>query len=94
MFCLFYFFCKAETEKPEHTCQKYLDECISLRCPYGVEAYVDETLCNRCRCYNPCDGKECDANSLCAIDLNNNKTSESDKNFIAVCRQSLFATLF
>lgn len=75
-------------EKEPHPCQAYFDECPNLRCPYGIEAYVDENQCNRCQCHDPCKSVECPQDSQCAIDLNSNRTTAQDPTFIAVCRQS------
>ncbi|XP_060520392.1 papilin isoform X2 [Cylas formicarius] len=71
-----------------HECQAKFDECTTLRCPYGVEAYVDENDCNGCRCKDPCKDVECGEGTQCAIDLNRNKISNLDADFIAICRDS------
>lgn len=73
--------------KEPHPCQSYFDECATLRCPYGIEAYVDENQCNRCQCHDPCKSVNCPDDSQCAIDLNRNRTTAQDPTFIAVCRQ-------
>ncbi|XP_019769290.2 papilin isoform X1 [Dendroctonus ponderosae] len=70
-----------------HECQAKFDECTSLRCPYGIEAYVDENDCNGCRCRDPCKDIDCPDGTQCGIDLNRNKTSATDADFIAVCRE-------
>ncbi|KAK4885313.1 hypothetical protein RN001_001584 [Aquatica leii] len=93
-------FCKdyvAQTEAPivtqpgevaPHPCQHYLDECGTLVCEYGTEAFVDEdNLCTRCRCHDPCREIICGENQQCAVDLNRNRTTFEDPTFIAVCRQ-------
>lgn len=77
-------------EKEPHPCQAYFDECATLRCPYGIEAYVDDNQCNRCQCHDPCKSISCDEGSQCAIDLNRNRTTAQDPTFIAVCRQSKY----
>ncbi|KYB26517.1 Papilin-like Protein [Tribolium castaneum] len=71
----------------DHPCQAHFDECATLRCPYGIEAYVDDNQCNRCQCQNPCSTVDCPPNSQCAIDINRNKTSSEDPDFIAICRE-------
>lgn len=71
----------------DHPCQAFFDECVTLRCPYGIEAYVDDNQCNRCQCQNPCSKVDCPQGSQCAIDINRNKTSSADPDFIAICRQ-------
>lgn len=79
-----------DTGKGEHPCQKYLDECGTMRCEYGTEAYVDEeTQCTRCRCHNPCRSSICDDGFQCAVDLNRNRTTSDDPTFIAVCRPGI-----
>jgi hypothetical protein len=72
----------------DHPCQAHFDECATLRCPYGIEAYVDDNQCNRCQCQNPCSKVDCPPNSQCAIDINRNRTTSEDPDFIAVCRES------
>lgn len=84
----FRFFCVAVSPQ-DHPCQAHFDECATLRCPYGIEAYVDDNQCNRCQCQNPCSKVDCPPNSQCAIDINRNKTSNQDPDFIAVCRESI-----
>lgn len=76
------------TEMPLHPCQELFDECTTLKCAYGVEAYVDENDCNRCQCKDPCRNVECLEGEQCAIDINRNKTIDSNADFIAICRQS------
>jgi hypothetical protein len=71
----------------DHPCQAHFDECATLRCPYGIEAYVDDNQCNRCQCQNPCSKVDCPPNSQCAIDINRNRTTSEDPDFIAVCRE-------
>ncbi|XP_050294454.1 papilin isoform X2 [Anthonomus grandis grandis] len=68
-------------------CQEKFEECSNLRCPYGVEAYVDENDCNGCRCRDPCRDVDCPENTKCGIDLNRNRTSQEDAEFVAVCRE-------
>nr|XP_023024406.1 papilin-like [Leptinotarsa decemlineata] len=75
------------TEDPTRSCQETFNECTTLMCPYGVEPYVDENDCNRCRCRDPCMGVECPEDEQCAIDINMNKTSSQDADFIAICRK-------
>lgn len=75
-------------EREPHPCQAYFDECPTLRCPYGIEAYVDDNQCNRCQCHDPCRSIDCPENSECAIEFNRNRTTAQDPTFIAVCRQS------
>ncbi|KAG5871898.1 hypothetical protein JTB14_030952 [Gonioctena quinquepunctata] len=72
---------------PPPSCHEVFNECTTLRCPYGVEPYVDENECNRCRCRDPCMGVECLEDEQCAIDINRNKTSPEDADFIAICRK-------
>lgn len=80
-----------DTSSNEHQCQKYVDECTTLHCPYGIEPFVDEeTQCNKCRCHDPCKGVHCSVGTQCAIDLNHNRTSAADPNFVAVCRHSTY----
>ncbi|XP_018562061.1 papilin [Anoplophora glabripennis] len=76
------------TDVPQHPCQEMFDECTTLKCAYGVEAYVDENECNRCQCKDPCRNVECLEDEQCAIDINRNKTSDANADFIAICRQS------
>nr|CAI5860889.1 unnamed protein product [Callosobruchus analis] len=75
------------TEVAPHPCQEVFDECTTLRCPYGVEPYVDENECNRCQCRDPCAGVACREDEQCAIDINRNKTGGGDADFVAICRQ-------
>ncbi|VEN50612.1 unnamed protein product [Callosobruchus maculatus] len=75
------------TEVAPHPCQEVFDECTTLRCPYGVEPYVDENECNRCQCRDPCSGVACREDEQCAIDINRNKTGGTDADFVAICRQ-------
>ncbi|KAK5647606.1 hypothetical protein RI129_002498 [Pyrocoelia pectoralis] len=76
----------AYTEITE-TCQQYIEECGTLICEYGTEAFVDEeSLCTKCRCHDPCSGTICRQNQRCAVDLNRNRTTYDDPTFIAVCR--------
>lgn len=75
------------TDKPPHPCQEAFDECTTLQCPYGVEPFVDENECHRCRCRDPCLNVECSEDERCAIDINRNKTSPKDADFIAICRE-------
>ncbi|XP_057655879.1 papilin isoform X11 [Diorhabda carinulata] len=77
------------TQMPEHPCQAAFDECTTLRCAYGVEPFVDENECNRCRCRDPCMEIECLPDEQCAIDININKTSPQDADFIAICRKQI-----
>lgn len=86
-FSIRYVLAEETAEEDDHNCQVYLDECAQMRCPYGMEAFVDETECNRCRCIEPCSGVECPEGSQCGIDINRNRTSNYDPNFIAVCRE-------
>ncbi|CAH1111392.1 unnamed protein product, partial [Psylliodes chrysocephalus] len=75
------------TDMAPHPCQEAFDECTTLRCPYGVEPFVDENECNRCRCRDPCSEVDCLEDEQCAIDLNTNKTSPQDADFLAICRK-------
>lgn len=75
-------------EREPHPCQAYFDECPTLRCPYGIEAYVDDNQCNRCQCHDPCKSVDCPEESQCGIDFNSNRTTPQDPTFIAVCRLS------
>lgn len=59
-----------------------------MHCPYGQQISVDDQLCNKCKCLDPCENINCEAESLCAIDVNINKTHDDDPNFIGVCRKS------
>ncbi|XP_066141086.1 papilin isoform X3 [Euwallacea fornicatus] len=68
-------------------CQDKFEECTTLRCPYGIEAYVDDNDCNGCRCQDPCGNVACPEGTQCGIDLNINKTSIDDVDFVAVCRE-------
>ncbi|KAK9886678.1 hypothetical protein WA026_017598 [Henosepilachna vigintioctopunctata] len=83
-----------QTESPPtypvgtHPCQTQFEQCAKLRCPYGIDAYVDENNCNNCRCNDPCRQVECAEGTKCAIDFNRNRTVDIDANFIAVCRQT------
>ncbi|XP_031341557.1 papilin isoform X1 [Photinus pyralis] len=75
------------TEKSTEHCQQYIEECGTLICEYGTEAFVDDaTTCTKCRCHDPCTGVLCRQDQRCAVDLNRNRTTYDDPTFIAVCR--------
>ncbi|KAL1512853.1 hypothetical protein ABEB36_002368 [Hypothenemus hampei] len=89
-----YFLPHTEPSVPEpgvgtHECQARFEECTTLRCPYGIEAWVDDNGCNGCRCRDPCKDVECPEETQCAIDLNRNKTSPLDADFVAICREKI-----
>lgn len=81
---------------PEVTreCQVKFDECATLRCPYGLESYVDDNDCVGCQCRKPCEQVYCPEGSACGIDFNLNRTSPQDAEFVAVCRESKFKLLY
>ena len=78
---------------PSHPCQEVFNACTTLRCPYGIEAYIDNNDCHRCQCRDPCRGVECLEDERCAIDINRNKSSNTDADFIAICRKSKYNLL-
>lgn len=71
--------------KVETACSAALDDCNRLRCPYGIERFVDEAGCERCRCHDVCEGHQCDDGMQCAIDLYENPETGNTE-FRAVCR--------
>ncbi|XP_076259164.1 proteoglycan-like sulfated glycoprotein papilin isoform X9 [Rhynchophorus ferrugineus] len=68
-------------------CQYQFEQCNSLTCSYGTETYTDNHNCSVCRCVDPCRGIQCEQDTKCGIDLNTNKVSPDDAEFIAVCRK-------
>ncbi|PSN47564.1 hypothetical protein C0J52_19332 [Blattella germanica] len=73
-------------EKPEEDpCLNARLECNTLRCPYGVEKYLDNTYCERCQCHDPCKDQICPGGTECAVDLFRNPRTGSTE-FRAACR--------
>lgn len=66
-------------------CQALIDECESLRCPYGISKTYDANRCERCECENPCREYVCSEDSKCAVDVVADPTIGST--FAAVCRK-------
>ncbi|XP_043274071.1 papilin [Venturia canescens] len=50
-------------------CAEAHEECAIIRCPYGKEAYVDNSDCERCRCVDPCRVLYCPEGTRCSISL-------------------------
>ncbi|CAH0551174.1 unnamed protein product, partial [Brassicogethes aeneus] len=67
-------------------CIDYYNECSTMRCRYGIQAYVDENTCNRCKCHDPCEGYSCANETRCAIDLNRSEDNDGNQ-FVAICRE-------
>lgn len=90
MYLNFIYFHKAVppiAETNEEQCSDTYKNCISLRCPYGIEAYVDENNCNQCRCTDPCQSIQCEENTRCTIDINTKRENASDPQYISICRE-------
>lgn len=68
------------------SCQARIDECESLRCPYGISKTYDANGCERCECEDPCREYSCPEGSKCAVDVVPDPTLGST--FAAVCRKS------
>lgn len=68
-------------------CKARNEECISLRCPYGITRSYDQDGCERCECENPCRGYICPDDSQCAVDIQSDPRSGST--FAPVCRKSI-----
>ncbi|KAF3430423.1 hypothetical protein E2986_10746, partial [Frieseomelitta varia] len=64
-------------------CTEAREECNTIRCPYGKEAFVDSQDCERCRCVDPCRTQICPDNTKCAITLVATKDGTEYK---GVCR--------
>ncbi|XP_050510138.1 papilin isoform X5 [Diabrotica virgifera virgifera] len=77
---------KPTTYMPTQLCQETFNECTTLRCAYGVDPYVDENECNRCRCHEPCANVDCLPDEQCTIDINRNRMSPQEAEFITICR--------
>lgn len=71
--------------RPEQ-CRSRIEECNSLRCPYGITRNYDQDGCERCECENPCRGYNCPEDSQCAVDIQ--ADSQSGSTFAPVCRKS------
>uniref|UniRef100_A0A8D9BTP0 Papilin n=1 Tax=Cacopsylla melanoneura TaxID=428564 RepID=A0A8D9BTP0_9HEMI len=74
--------------QPEDPCASATAECRSVfNCQYGVERWLNQHGCERCRCNDPCanDHPGCPSDSRCAVDPVRNPDSR-DTQYIAVCR--------
>ncbi|XP_074105077.1 proteoglycan-like sulfated glycoprotein papilin isoform X3 [Cotesia typhae] len=65
-------------------CVEAKDECNTVQCPYGKEAYVDDQDCERCRCADPCRSVNCPEGSRCSITLA--ASADQGTEYRAVCR--------
>jgi len=68
-------------------CKQLSEE--AMRCPYGLEHWVNAVGCEDCRCYNPClpgaDQKSvCPADYQCIVDVIT--TENGDTKYKATCR--------
>lgn len=66
-------------------CAEARQECNTIHCPYGKEAFVDDQDCERCRCVDPCRAQICPDGTKCAITLVATKDGTEYK---GVCRSS------
>lgn len=66
----------------EASCEAARRECGTLRCPYGEARKVDASGCERCSCYDPCEGMVCHPGQQCGIEL----VREATMQFRPVCR--------
>ncbi|XP_017784218.1 PREDICTED: papilin isoform X2 [Nicrophorus vespilloides] len=73
------------TEVP-NLCLEEQETCNTMKCAYGRKSSIDENMCTKCSCYDPCEGQVCDENSQCGVDINMNRTSEQDASYVPVCR--------
>ncbi|KAI5748262.1 hypothetical protein M8J77_023592 [Diaphorina citri] len=78
-----------EPPKPEEDpCAAARAECSAVfNCNYGVERWINQLNCERCRCFNPCQNQDpqCPSNTRCAVDLVRNPETRETQ-YIAVCR--------
>lgn len=72
-------------------CTEAREECQTIRCPYGKEAFVDSQDCERCRCVDPCRTQICPDNTKCAITLVATKDGTEYK---GVCRSGNYKIKF
>lgn len=72
-------------------CTEAREECQTIRCPYGKEAFVDSQDCERCRCVDPCRTQICSDNTKCAITLVATKDGTEYK---GVCRSGNYKIKF
>jgi papilin len=76
---------------PEDKCMNGRRECAYYQenCIYGVEQFMDENQCARCRCNEPCKSTICPEYTRCVVEQV--QTYDQDaRQFRAVCRECKF----
>lgn len=48
-------------------CTEHILHCQQIECPQGKEAFVDSAGCQRCRCFDLCDSKQCPEGTRCVV---------------------------